>query len=105
VGGVEHRRSDAGERRAHLTSLSTTVLIWLEKQYSCRPSVLAVMETLPSDFFMSLCNACPSGSVNWEKVVRCEAHGLHNESCAHPEVDVELAASADLIRDGHLQRR
>lgn len=47
----------------HLTILSAIVLIWLEKQYSCRPSLVAVMDTVPVEYLMFFLIAPPSGSV------------------------------------------
>ena len=46
----------------HLTVLSAIVLIWLEKQYSCRPSFVAVMDTVPVEYLMFFLIAPPSGS-------------------------------------------
>jgi hypothetical protein len=53
-----------GQSGVYLTSLSTTELIWLEKQYSCLPSVFAVIEVLPWVRLMSLASARWFGSVN-----------------------------------------
>jgi hypothetical protein len=46
---------------AHLTILSAMVLIWLEKQYSYRPSFSAVMDTVPVEYLMFFLSALPSG--------------------------------------------
>ena len=45
----------------HLTILSAIALIWLEKQYSCRPSFSAVMDTVPVEYLMFFRIAFPSG--------------------------------------------
>jgi hypothetical protein len=47
----------------HLTILSAIVLIWLEKQYSCRPSLVAVMDEVPVEYRMFFLIAPPSGSL------------------------------------------
>ena len=47
----------------HLTILSAIVLIWLEKQYSCRPSLVAVMDVVPVEYLMFFLIAPPSGSL------------------------------------------
>ena len=47
----------------YLTILSAIVLIWLEKQYSYRPSFSAVMDAVPVEYLMFFLIALPVGSL------------------------------------------
>jgi len=49
----------------HLTILSAIELIWLEKQYSYRPSFSAVMDTVPVEYLMFFLIAFPSGLLTY----------------------------------------
>lgn len=76
-------------------------LIWLEKQYSCLPSDLAVIDTLPCESLRRFSSACSSGSVNCisrHQGSLCAVGG----SCTHPEINVKMPASSHLVRDRHL---
>jgi len=57
-------RSPSRTVLAYLTTLSETELMRFEKQYSCLPSIFAVIATVPVDCLMSLCSAWLSGSVS-----------------------------------------
>ena len=52
--------------RSYLTTLSEIALIWFEKQYSCRPSFSAVIETWPVDSLICFPSTTPVGSCNYE---------------------------------------
>ena len=51
--------------RSYLTTLSEIALIWFEKQYSCRPSFSAVIETWPVDSLICFPSTIPVGSCNY----------------------------------------
>jgi hypothetical protein len=57
------------QRHTHLTILSAIALIWLEKQYSYRPSFSAVMDTVPVEYLMFFRTAFPSGLLIYTKRV------------------------------------
>jgi hypothetical protein len=88
-------------QNTHLTILSAIVLIWLEKQYSCRPSLVAVMDTVPVEYLMFFRIAPPSGSAICDQDERGNAK--EKGALYYPEINVQVAASANLIGDCHLE--
>lgn len=61
--------NNRGITGTHLTILSEIALIMFEKQYSCRPSSSAVIDTVPVDCFICLARALASGSVSLKNVI------------------------------------
>ena len=81
-----------------------TVDIWLEKQYSWRPSFFAVMDAVPCDCFMCFARAVLSGSASYAGEAADGSSGGHGTryKWTYPKVNVEVPATTDLVRDGHL---
>jgi hypothetical protein len=86
---------------SYLTTLSETELMRFEKQYSCFPSLFAVMDTVPVDCLTSLCSAWPSGSVSYRKISYSLC--MLSEGSTNPKVNVHVPSSAGLVSYGHLE--
>ena len=103
--GISGKSVFINVKNTYLTILSTTVLIWLEKQNSCRPSFSAVIETVAVVSLMCFARAWLSGSANCKSELAYICMGSLSENwCTHPKVNVQVSTSSYLVCHCHLGR-